>query len=83
MIYAHQLNERHISNLAKASRPQIDLARLFQRAAFDDGIVDDNITRREMSEQPDTFIPAPLYLDMAIKFTEADWRAKLIDALNQ
>lgn len=74
------LNE-HAKRLSCASREQIELARVFQRAAFDDGVQDGNSTRAEMVACPGTFIPAPLYLDLALKFSDPDWRAKLFAQL--
>lgn len=71
----------HAANISRASREQIELARIFQRAAFDDGVNDGNSTRAEMAACPGTFIPAPLYLDLALKFSEQSWREALFAQL--
>ena len=74
---AEAIASNHAANLKAASREQIELARIFQRAAFDDGINDGDLTRAEMATCPGTFIPAPIYMDLALKFSEQSWREAL------
>lgn len=81
-IDVDELAQAHARNLAVATRAQIELARVFQRAVFADDNPLVNTTKREMEEQPDTFIPAPLYLDMAMKFAGSPWKEKLLEALD-